>query len=720
MRVSRILFGLAGLCLAALVFGQTVHYGSLQAEGFEVGNKMSVGNTTFAWGGLGISDSQNLNPGSFNLWPAGGASNLFISGQSLQDYVLMVVSNAIGTNIPPVGPDGDYTPGSYDGVTGVKHVYRVDDLPDTKWVDMASDLSGAHTVFASDGAGLWSGTIESGSTNVQYAQAQQSFDETSWRSVDISDDGSVAVALPTSGRAVVRTNASAYFSPTGIEDGGGSTNWRKCAITGNGSNAVFITDTEDRVFNRSANTITTTSNRYYYNTNGLYLGGAVVPPEYGYVSKKQQNSLLLSQDPRGRVLFLNNNGQLNTTVYDPENCSKLDYSADLAVNFGLGEAWRTNDHRRIVFTDFEEFNDNRGWITNYSKTYSNVLQTTNSCTILCSGVVRSYFNSNSVYVTHPSVGYFDSNKLSFCTYDDERTYNDCVWWDDYHQKWVTNYDSATISYTRRWYASKKPYNSCSYTLTNYAGDITTYLYPCDSGIDSAAAFISFSASNYSGLTSNYIYGCNSQTDSITTVIYWTQQSELINGNWIYVWKTQGGPTLPSGCENLYYTTSTPTNFSYSGVFRKHGNTYSISNCSDFAVLYDSSKSEGIDYLVAGSSNGYIYINSGEGYVAQEDPGTNNWKQILCSTNGHNVIAIGSETKTVSIDDVATPVNAWHYDPKTAIPTWKPIPAVMLGTNGTHYFLKWDKAYIAGSRCYMIPEHTGVTDSHLWTFDLSGY
>ena len=895
---------------------------------------------SFVWSGQTEDAAPSPADGSFSLYPAGGMSNVFISGQSLQDYITAVVntavSNAMGTNGSVYPSGGDYTPGEISA-NGIISVRCVEDLPDVKWNDIASDSYGSNVVFASDGAGLWSGTANG--TNMQYAKEQQVY-ETSWKSADITGDGSLAVAVPSSGYAAIREGASSSFTPKTDDVGYGSQNWQKCAVAETGNHVVFVTDTDDRVafkngmpvddtavyvvtasmivtnnnqtsyeipnnrwtdpllysyssvtedvevttafvycwctngavpsypptdyvttlrpdhlisysFDSNAvvmataaadawhaditktpagtrysnlwvscatvaridwtNVVVIPSNRwsmpmllsaaevpdttnfflykrmfidenvagpgftgtynystssvvsngwavnapaiqnwqlysmpnaYYSNTNTMYYGGTYnTSADYSDVSKSTYGSLFLSDERSGRVLFVETNGAPKPLMYTPNVASKIEinpaYPVQVSVSGPISNLWYTNGIGKVAsYATYADFNADRTYVyisSNYRTVHTNIIKTAGNCVFLHNSVLRSYSNSNSIYAVKPTT-YYHVGEPSDCRYAKELADSACVTELPNGTK-VTNVGSYATGWI--WYASRS--SDCNFPRYTNGVNVANYFdtAPCtpiyndysDGKGEMVGSLINIV--EWETPTTNFIQApCGSTNGgmSSTIKIYWGQKdyNKLVVDH-IYgvrtnvtetYWETMGTFNNPTPQWNhLMYTVNTPTNYSYTGTFAKHTNTYSFSNCTDFAVVYDSSKAEGVKYIVAGSDDGYLYVNSGEGYSMQETPGQNNWTQLVCSTNGNNVIAIGSSLTTTTVNGDEIQVNAWHYNPNSLTP-WKPIPGIMRGSNQSdYYFIKWSKAYIAGNKCYMVPEYTGRTDSHVWVFDL---
>jgi hypothetical protein len=98
------------------------------------------------------------------------------------------------------------------------------------------------------------------------------------------------------------------------------------------------------------------------------------------------------------------------------------------------------------------------------------------------------------------------------------------------------------------------------------------------------------------------------------------------------------------------------------------------------------------------------------WAGQTAPGTNLWKQVVCSADGERAIAVGDcmvptgGTYGTGADAVPIEANAWYFDGAE----WHPLYQAIRNEDGTVGFQKWKKAFIStsGYTAYLLPEGRG--------------
>ncbi len=115
------------------------------------------------------------------------------------------------------------------------------------------------------------------------------------------------------------------------------------------------------------------------------------------------------------------------------------------------------------------------------------------------------------------------------------------------------------------------------------------------------------------------------------------------------------------------------------------------------------------------ADGHVWRMTGSNWrtgtwTSQTGPGTNMWTQVVCNADGSRAIAVGDcmvqtgATYGTGEDAVPLEANAWYFDGSE----WHALAHPVRKLDGTVGCVKWKKAYLSqtGYTAYLLPEGTG--------------
>lgn len=516
------------------------------------------------------------------------------------------------------------------------------------WRDVAMDENATNTVFAGNNTPIWEET-KSG-TKLKW-ESNANMPVTRWKSVAVSANGAKAVALPVEGYPYIRTQAgiSRY-----VQDTNHDLYWNTAAVSWDGSRVVAVDDFSEW-------TVNTSNGKWAGTTNPVADGYRYLTYESAFAGSS--GDILLSDD--SSLAF----GALRRFALVRADGSVVDGRIVLPDGIDAEATVATRTPYNAPASEYIRAGKD-SWPANLQQdgSYRPTAGTTNThVTKLVGGpwvdVVRDGTVPHPLYV-RTVAQWVETNR----------------WNEGHYERWQNNYQYMD-----------------GVVRTNTNGDIWLYGTP--------------------------VFGDEEFEDVIQTQVVTTNMFRVNQGTWAtsyaYVGENKEWVTYTNYLVRM--ETGTPAQFAVTNqaytVTNRFAETYEpitgagLRHWQDVAV----SKDAAMRRMWAVEADGKVWRMTGHSWqdgtwTAQDGegaPGTNLWKQVVCSSGGEQAIVVGDcmvPTGAEASDGTAVTANAWYFDGDY----WYALWYALQWPDGHVECVKWRKAFLSkdGYTAYLLPEGVG--------------
>ena len=562
-------------------------------------------------------------------------------------------------------------------------------LGEKTWNDVAIDENATNVVFAGNDSYLWEETVNGGRSTFSN---NSNLPRTIWKSVGVSADGRRAVALPYGGRAYTRSlpGVGRFTQDNGTD---GIEYWDKAVMAVDGSFGVAVAGNSTWMFRATS----TNSWTRYENAEG----DASNPPEYADGFAAATGDILLSRDLGGRrriTLAMSTNSVVDVSLPLPSG---------VPTNAMVVTRTPYNGTKATVYKDGNSSFPTDFWTTNtYTEKvtggpYLDVFVTTNAVTKL---YVRNASKWTEVKRSAQCAETYWTNSFLYMT-------NIYVYTNvDYVYIPGMNLSGSYVYETNYWLVGEPVFGPEPEYAVRTQTDIqrtfpaNTTDYPDHPGVTSSGSerwwpYWSSSDAGYA----------NSAAESRFPAVYcYTNRGHYSYQIYeVYIPNpTNRNPNISLVVTNRIAATNDRLAEAYEPIEAAGARKWA-----DAAVSMDSQMRR----IWAVEAGGYVWRMTGTSWrtgtwKSQAVPGTNQWTQVVCSTDGERAIVIGDcmvptgEMFGSGSEVVQIEANAWYFDGTE----WYPLYQRIQRPDGTTAFQKWKKAFIStgGYSAYLLPEGRG--------------